>query len=98
MQKKKKKKDKRKEKTIKRTLIPLPTLQSINVVTMYNYSAHFILVDFLDRSSRFGTEGLSSIAQNKINLASDGFGGLRVITYKVQVRSGPYKVDGLTNR
>lgn len=83
--------------TIKRTLIPLPTLQSINVVAMYNYSAHFILEDFLDRSSRSGTESLSSIAQNKINLSSDGFGSLRVVTW-IQVRSGPYKVDGLTDR
>ena len=47
---------------------------------MYNYSTNFILVDFLDRSSRFGTEGLSSIAQNKVNLSGNGFGSLRVVT------------------
>jgi hypothetical protein len=65
---------------IKRTLIPLPALQSVDIISMNDNSAEFIIVDHIRRSPSLLSKRIPRISNNEVDLASDGFSSLRVVT------------------
>ena len=63
------------------TIVPLPALQLVNIITVNHNRVDFIFIDFLHRSSSSSTKGFLRVTENKVDLACNSFGGLRVITY-----------------
>jgi len=69
-------------KRMRRTLIPLPALQPINIISMYNDGTEFIIINLLNSPSGLSSESFTSIAQNEIDFARNSFGCLGVIAYR----------------
>ena len=63
----------------KRTLIPLPALQTIDIVTVYHNCSGLIFVNFLYGTTGLFGQGLTGISKYKVDLASDGFRGFGVV-------------------
>ena len=63
------------------TLIPLPSLQFVDVISMNNNGRNFIFIDFVNIPSRFSCKSFSCVAQDEIDFTSYSLSGLRVIAY-----------------
>lgn len=61
------------------TLIPLPPLKTVDVVTMNDNGIDFVFVDLLELATCLRAQGLPSVAQDEVDLASNGFRCLRMI-------------------
>ena len=60
-------------------LVPLPSLETVDVVAVNHDRLYLVLVDLLNGATGLLAQGLPGVAQDKIDLARDGFRGLRVI-------------------
>jgi hypothetical protein len=61
------------------TLIPLPALETINIVTMDHHSVDLVVVYLFNRTTRLVTQRLFRITKNEIDLSSDSLGSLGMI-------------------
>ena len=62
------------------TLIPLPALQTVDVVTMNDNRVDLIVVDLIDRPASLLAQTLLRFSKDEVDLARDGLRRLRVIT------------------
>lgn len=63
------------------TLVPLPALEPINTVAVDHNRIDLVFINLFHRSSSLCAECLLSVAQDKIDLARNGFSSLGMITY-----------------
>lgn len=62
------------------TLVPLPSLQPVNVITVNNDRLHLVVVDLFQRTTCLHTECFLGVAEDEVDLASNGFSSLGMIT------------------
>lgn len=68
-------------KSVPRTLIPLPALQTVDFISMNDHSIDLVVVDILKWPPSLRTEGFLRVAQDQVDLPGNGFCRLGVITY-----------------
>ena len=56
-----------------RTVVPLPTFKSIDIITVNDDSGDFIFVDLINGPTGLSGESMLGISDNKIDFARDSF-------------------------
>lgn len=63
------------------TLVPLPTLQSIDAVTVNNHCVDLVLINLFDSASGFSSQTVLGVANNEIDFTGDSLCRFRMVAW-----------------